>query len=163
MLAGMAQAVNNLPPESFENPEVRAALAKIAKQKEAEREKVSKALWEELTPLEKKWGIKFYGIRWTAAGYMLEINFRVLDPDKAFPLLKRDIKRYVMVDKSGAVLEVPFTEKLGSLKASVRTANMVKKNRNYYALFANPGKHVQPGDKVTLVIGTFMAEDLIVQ
>ena len=94
---------------------------------------------------------------------MLEMTFRILDTDKAFPLLKRDVKRYVVVEKSGAVLEVPFTQKLGSLKSTVRTSNMVKKDHNYVALFANPSKHVNPGDKVTLVIGNFMAENVVVQ
>lgn len=160
---GMAQAVNNRPPSFFGDKEKRETLVEVEKKKAQARENESKKLMKDLTPLEKKWGIKFYGIRWTSAGYMLEMKFRVLDPEKAFPLLKRDIKRYVVVDKSGAVLEVPFTQKLGSLKSSVRTSNMVKKDTNYIALFANPSKHVNPGDKVTLVIGNFMAENLIVQ
>lgn len=163
LCSSMAEAVNNQPPELFENKELRTAMAKIEKEKAADREAVSRAMLKELTQLEKNWGIKFHGIRLTAAGYMLEMKFRVLDPDKAFPLLKRDIQRYVVVKKSGAVLEVPFTQKLGSLKSSVRTSNMVKKDHNYIALFANPGKHVHPGDKVTLTIGNFMAEDVIVQ
>ena len=133
-----------------------------AKKAQARRE-VSKSLEKELTPLEKDWGVKLYGVRWTAGGYMLEMEFRVLDEHRAFPLLKRDIKRYLIVEKDGAVLEVPFTQKLGSLRSTVRTANMVKRDHNYLALFANPGKHVKPGDKVTLVIGNFIAENLTVQ
>jgi len=161
--SSLALAVNNRLPPSVDNAEMRSALEKIEKEKAAAREAESTSMLKDLTDLEKNWGIKFYGIRWTAAGYMLEMKFRVLDPDKAFPLLKRDIKRYIVVDKSGAVLEVPFTEKLGSLKSTVRTSNMVKKDHNYMALFANPGKHVGPGDKVTLVIGSFMAEHVVVQ
>jgi hypothetical protein len=40
---------------------------------------------------------------------------------------------------------------------------MVKKDHNYIALFANPGKHVNVDDKVTLVIGNFIIENLVVQ
>lgn len=163
LFSGMAQAVNNRPPASSDDKDLRNAQVKIKQEKAAAREAISNSMLEQLTPLEKTWGIKLYGIRWTAAGYMLEMKFRVLEPDKAFPLLKRDIKRHVVVEKSGAVLEVPFTQKLGSLKSTVRTSNMVKKDYNYIALFANPEKHVNPGDKVTLVIGNFMAENLIVQ
>jgi len=163
LCVGMAQAVNNRPPSSTDNEKLNAALATIEKEKAKNRAAASKAMAEELTSLEKEWGIKLYGIRWTAGGYMLEMKFRVLEPDKAFPLLERHTKRYVIVEKSGAVLEVPFTEKLGSLKSTVRTSNMVKQDRNYIALFANPGKHVDPGDKVTLVIGNFMAEGLTIQ
>ncbi len=160
-----ALAVNNQPrSRSFsDNEKVQAALVKIEQEKSRARAAESAAMAKKLTPQEKQWGIKLYGIHWTAAGYMLEMKFRVLDPDKAFPLLKRDAKRYLIVEKSGAVLEVPFTQKLGSLQSTVRTSNMVKQDRNYMALFANPGKHVDPGDKVTLVIGNFMAEGLRVQ
>ena len=94
---------------------------------------------------------------------MLHVKFRVLDSQKAAPLLRRHIKPQVVVEKSGAVLEVPFTAKLGSLRGSVRTANMVKEDHSYDTLFANPGRHVKQGDKVTLVIGNFMAEHLQVQ
>lgn len=161
--SGMARAVNNRPSSESDNEKLNAALTTIEKEKARKRAAVSAEMAKALTPLEKKWGIKLYGIRWTAGGYMLEMKFRVLVPDKAFPLLKRQTQRYVIVKKSGAVLEVPFTQKLGSLKSSVRASNMVKPDHDYIALFANPGKHVAPGDKVTLVIGNFMAEDLTVQ
>jgi hypothetical protein len=35
--------------------------------------------------------------------------------------------------------------------------------RTYFALFANPGRQIEAGDKVTVVIGDFRAEDLIVE
>ena len=158
-----AVAVNNFLPDPAQSNKARAALAVIEKGKADARAEASKALWADLTPVERDWGIKLFDIHRTAAGYMLEMKFRVLDRNKAFPLLKRDIKRYLIVEKNGAVLEVPFTQKLGSLKSTVRTSNMVRKDHNYLALFANPAKHVQPGDKVTLVIGNFMAEHLTVQ
>lgn len=136
----------------------------IIKAKKAEaRQLESEGLQEELTQLEKDWGVKLFGIRWTASGYMLEMKLRVLDPQKAFPLLKREARRYLIVEKDGAVLEIPFTQKLGSLRSTVRSSNMVRDDTNYIALFANPGKHVKPGDKVTLVIGNFIAENISVQ
>jgi hypothetical protein len=36
-------------------------------------------------------------------------------------------------------------------------------DRNYAILFANSNKIVKPGDKVTVVIGKFRAEDLVVE
>jgi hypothetical protein len=162
-VSSVALAVNNRPEEETGDERVATALATIEQKKIEAREAVSRALAKDLEAFEKEWGIKLIGIRWTAAGYMLDMRLRVLDQDKAFPLLKRHVKRYILVEKSGAVLEVPFTQKLGSLKSTVRTSNMVKKDHIYNALFANPSKHVQPGDKVTLVIGNFMAENLVVQ
>jgi hypothetical protein len=69
----------------------------------------------------------------------------------------------VIVERSGAKLGVPFTAKAGSLRSSVTTADQIKRGRNYSALFANPGKHVKPGDKVTVAFGNFQAESLVVQ
>ncbi len=105
--------------------------------------------------IEQAWGVKLVGLRHTASGYMLDLRFRVIDPEKAAPLLSRKIDRFVIVEKSGAILRVPSTEKLGQLRSAVSTPDMVKRDRVYAALFANPGRHVAPGDKVTLVLGDF--------
>ena len=112
--------------------------------------------------LEEKWGIQLKELRLTAAGYMIDFRYRVIDPEKAAPLLSRNIQRYVIVQKSRAVLQVPSTEKLGALRSAVSVPEMVKKDRIYAALFANPGRHVKAGDKVTIVLGDFKAENLVV-
>jgi len=117
----------------------------------------------DLAKLEEEWGIKLVGLRETAAGYFLDLRLRVLDPEKAAPLLSRQIQRHVIVEKSGAILKVPSAPMVGSLRSSVRTPNMVKANRIYSALFANPGRHVRTGDRVTLVLGDFRAEHLSVE
>lgn len=119
----------------------------------------------EQSVLEKEWGIKIIGIRQTAAGYGLDFRYLVLDPEKATPLLQRKYTRnpYLIVEKSGAKLGVPWSEKTGSLRQSVRTANQIKANKRYFVLFANPSRHVDPGDDVTVVIGEFRAEHITVQ
>jgi len=113
---------------------------------------------------EDKWGIRLESIRLTAAGYMIDLRYRVTDPETAAPLLKRGmgIKRYVIVERSGAVLHIPETAKLGALRSAVSVPEMVKKDRIYGALFANPGRHVKQGDRVTVVLGDFKAENLTV-
>jgi hypothetical protein len=106
------------------------------------------------------WGVEVVGIRQSAAGYMLDFRYRVLDAEKATPLLDRRIKPELVVAKSGATLKVPVPPKIGALRQS---AKYVKPNRNYFILFGNPGRHVIPGDKVSVVIGDFKAENLTVQ
>jgi hypothetical protein len=124
-----------------------------------------KTLEQEQNALEKEWGIKMIGLRQTGGGYFLEFKVKVLDPEKAAPILQRKFtpNPYAIAEKSNAKLAVPFTEKLGSLRSSVRTANQIQIGRNYSTLFANPGKHVQSGDKVTVVFGDFKAEHMTVQ
>lgn len=160
----VAQAVNNRPPPSRDDEKLQAALAEIEQAKAADRAAASKVISEALTPLEKEWGIRLLGIRTTAAGYALDFRYQVLDPQKAAPLLQRQYNAnpYLVVERSGARLGVPFTDKAGSLRSSVSSAGQIRQGRNYGALFANPGKHVKPGDKVTIVFADFKAEHLIV-
>lgn len=110
--------------------------------------------------LRDTWGIEILGVRWSAAGYMLDFRFRVKDVEKAKPLLDRTIHAHVEVEKSGARLGVPNPPTTGRLRAS---AKFPKPNRNYFIFFGNPSRHVKPGDKVTVVIGDFRAEHLTVQ
>ena len=96
-------------------------------------------------------GIEVEGIRLSAAGYMLDFRYRVLDPVKAAPLLDRKIQLYLLDEASGARLAVPSAPKVGSLRTSSRSK--IIPGRNYYILFANPGRYLQAGSKVTLVAG----------
>lgn len=109
--------------------------------------------------LQEKWGVEVLGIQASAAGYILDFRYRVVDADKAAPLLDRRIKPYIVVEKDDARLEVPVTNKLGALR---QTTKHVKPNRNYFVLFSNPARHVKSGDKVTVVIGDFEAKNLSV-
>ena len=95
--------------------------------------------------------IEVEGIRLSAAGYMLDFRYRVLDPVKAAPLLDRKVKLYLLDEASGARLAVPNAPKVGSLRTSSRSK--MTPGRNYFILFANPGRYLQAGSKVTLVAG----------
>jgi len=116
---------------------------------------------EKLSPEEQqkidKWGIKILSVRPTAAGYMLDLRYRVLNAKKAAVLVNRKTEAYVIVEKDGSKLKVPVTSKLGAIRS---TSQYAKENRNYFVFFANPGNHVKSGDKVTLVIGDFKEEHI---
>ncbi|WP_455209184.1 hypothetical protein [Kaarinaea lacus] len=117
------------------------------------------AIEEDLALHEQEWGVKVIGLRPSAAGYMLDFRYRVLDAKKAAELVNRKNKPYLLVEKDGSKLVVPVTSKLGPLRQSAQYA---KENRNYFMFFANPNKHVKSGDLVTVVIGDFKAEHLVV-
>lgn len=106
-----------------------------------------------------KWGIRVIGVRSTAAGHMLEFRYRVLDAEKAAALFERKTGAYLTHGKSGKVLAVPNTAKLGPL----RNTNTPREGRNYWMFFGNTGRLVKVGDKVTVAIGDFRYEDLIVE
>ena len=106
------------------------------------------------------WGVQVVSVRNSAAGYMLDFRYRVLDKDKALPILSRGVIPYLVDQKSGVKLMVPSSPKIGPLR---QTALEAKQGKVYFILFANPGKMVSPGDRVTVVIGDFQAKDLVVQ
>jgi hypothetical protein len=154
------QAASDVRPANREE-----ALAIIAKADAHAQTEMLAALQKELTPLEHEWGIKFLRINLTAAGYLLEFKYKILDPQKARGMVQRKFSPnpYVIVEKSGAILKVPFSAKLGSLRSSVRTANQMQIGKNYFTLFANPSRHVNAGDQITIVVGDFMVEHVVVR
>jgi len=109
--------------------------------------------------MEERWGIQISGIRLTSGGFMLDFRYRVIDAEKAAPLFDRATKPHLIHQETGAKFMVPNPPKTGPL----RTSNEPQQGRVYWMFFGNPGRYVKPGDKVTVVIGDFRAENLIVE
>ena len=111
--------------------------------------------------MEEQWGVKVESLRTSANGHLLDFRYRIKDPDKALPLVDRRNKPYLIDQESGKVLSVPNTAKVGPMRSTVRYGKP-KDDRVYFVLFGNPGI-VKSGDRVTVVIGDFRAENLTVQ
>ncbi|MCG8486543.1 MAG: hypothetical protein AB2551_00520 [Candidatus Thiodiazotropha sp.] len=109
----------------------------------------------------EKWGVELLSLRLTAAGYMIDFRFRVLDIEKAKIFFDHRIKPHLKVEKSNAKLPIPMAAKVGAFRATNRGKN-IKSNKTYYMVFGNPDAHVKSGEKVTMVIGDFKAENLTV-
>ena len=109
--------------------------------------------------IQERWGIEILGIRLTAAGKMLDFRYRVIDPEKASSLLSRQSNSYLVDQMTGTKLIVPRT-RLGPMR---QTAVKPLANRQYFIFFTNRDGLVKPGSKVTVVIGDFKGENLIVQ
>jgi hypothetical protein len=109
--------------------------------------------------LAEQWGIEITSIRLTAHNHMIDYRYRVLDAQKATDLFKRQIKPHLIHQKTGKVLAVPETAKLGPL----RNSNIPQAGKIYWMFFGNAGDLVQSGDQVTVVIGEFRVEDLVVE
>ena len=92
----------------------------------------------------------------SAAGYMLELRYRVVDTERARPLFDPRARPYLVDEASGARMFVASPPMVGPL----RTSRPPQAGRNYFILFANPARRVKAGDLVTLVIGEFRAEGL---
>jgi len=112
--------------------------------------------------IEEKWGVHIEGIKVSAAGYMLDFRYRVIDAEKAVALLDPRFKPFLMDQASGARFVVPAPAKIGPLRQTNRGGKPIA-GRTYFILFANPGKYVKPGNKVSVNIGEFMAKDMTVR
>jgi hypothetical protein len=109
---------------------------------------------------QQKCGIEVESIRLTAAGHMLDFRYRVLQPEKAAVILSRKTKPYLIDQANDKVISTPPTTKIGPLR---QTTLKPTAGRTYFMLFSNPGGYIKQGSKVTVVIGDFRGENLIVQ
>jgi hypothetical protein len=105
-------------------------------------------------PATERWGVDQLRVHQTADGHLLDLRYRVVDPQRAGSLLAKAATAYLTHERSGQRLPVPTTPKAGPL----RNTGQPRAGRSYFALFSNPGKVVKPGDKVSLVLGDLTAE-----
>jgi hypothetical protein len=110
----------------------------------------------------KKLGIHITALRLTAAGYMVDVRYRVTDPERAKTFAGGKHTEVFLVDEAtGTRLAVPTTPKLGPLRQ--RLKGDVRSDREYFVLFANPGRQLRPGNQVTLVAGNVRIPHLAVE
>jgi len=112
--------------------------------------------------IDREWGVEIVGLYLSAGGYMLDFRYRVIDPEKARPILDHRVKPYLIHAESDAKLVVPSSPKVGALRQTNRSGEPIA-GRVYFAFFANPGSFVKAGDRVHVVIGDYRAENLTVE
>jgi hypothetical protein len=105
------------------------------------------------------WGVDNITLKATASGSVIRFSYLVVDANKAQVLNDKKQEPYLLVQKTGAKLEVPATEKVGKLRQVATPEN----GREYWMVFQNSSHMVQPGDRVNIVIGTFHADGLVVE
>jgi hypothetical protein len=111
------------------------------------------------TILRRLWGIDDVHVRSTASGSLIRFSYRVVDADKAKMLNDKKVTPYLFDQKTGLALQIPQLENVGQLRQVATPQN----GREYWMAFSNGGRYVQPGNHVTVVIGSFKAEELVVE
>jgi hypothetical protein len=104
------------------------------------------------------WGIDTLTVRWTESGELVRFSWRVLDPQKAAPLNDKKAVPSLEDPHAGVSLVVPVMEKVGQLRQSAPP----EAGKAYWMTFSNVGRQVKRGDRVNVVIGSFRAENLVV-
>ena len=93
------------------------------------------------------------------SGELIKFSYRVLDGDKAKPLNDKSNEPAMYVPSLHTKLVVPSLEKIGQLRQS----STPEAGRFYWMAFSNPGGTVKRGDRVSVVIGQFHIDGLVVE
>jgi hypothetical protein len=106
----------------------------------------------------------FFGVDSIAAkavesGELIKFSYRVLDADKARPLNEKSSEPVMFDPAVNAKLIVPSLEKVGQLRQS----STPEAGKSYWMAFSNPGRVVKRGDRVSVTIGQFHIEGLVVE
>lgn len=105
------------------------------------------------------WGIEDLRAQLTSSGALVRLSYRIFDQRKAAALNDDKNTPYLIVQKTGAKLEVPTTEKVGTLRQTARPEN----GREYWMVFTNSARMVNAGDRVDIQIGRFRANGVTVE
>ena len=105
------------------------------------------------------WGVDQLMAQLAESGQLVRFSYRIVDPALAKPLLDKVSNPSLLDERAHAVLSVPTMEKVGPLRQS----GAAQAGKTYWVLFSNRGSIVQGGDRVSVVIGSFRVDGLVVQ
>ena len=105
------------------------------------------------------WGVGELHVKVSESGSLIRFNYRVLDPEKATALNDKKAEPALYDAQAGVKLVVPQMEKVGKLRQS----SSPKAGMTYWMAFSNPTQAVRRGHRVDVVIGSFRANNLIVE
>ena len=108
---------------------------------------------------ENYWGVDSLKVKSVESGEIIRFTYRVLDAEKARILNDKKLEPSLTDPKARVRLVVPSLEKVGQLRqSSTPQAGMA-----YWMAFSNKGRLVKRGDSVSVVIGQFHADGLVVE
>jgi len=103
---------------------------------------------------EEETGIRVLRIARTAGGGIIDLQYQVVDPDKALIVHDADKPPMMLDEKSNIIFANPFHE-----HASRELHTAV----TYHQMIMNGGGLLEQGSKITLKVGDSLLEHLIVQ
>jgi hypothetical protein len=104
-------------------------------------------------------GINDLSVRLTASGNLIRLSYRVVDPAAAKSLADKNAKPYLLGQRSRALLQVPEMDTVGQLR---QTGQLVA-GREYWMVFSNKGNLIKAGDRVSVIVGSFHIDGLMVE
>jgi hypothetical protein len=106
-----------------------------------------------------QWGVDSMQAHQTNAGNLIRFSYRVVDTNKAKVLIDKAAAPLMISPKASIALQVPVMDKVGALRQSTE----LESGKTYWMVFSNKGNLVRPGDHVSVVVGRFRVDGLVVQ
>jgi hypothetical protein len=104
------------------------------------------------------WGIDSLSVKLVESGELVRFAWRVLDPEKARLLNDKKLEPSLVDPQAGVSLVVPVMDKIGQLRQGVEP----EAGRSYWMVFSNKGRLIKRGARVSVQVGEFRADGLVV-
>ncbi len=105
------------------------------------------------------WGVDSLRIKRVESGEIIRFSWRVLDADKAKELNDKKAEPALIDPQARVSLVVPSLEQVGQLRQSAPP----EAGKSYWMAFSNQGRLVKRGDRVSVLIGQFRVDGLVVE
>ncbi|MBV8706979.1 MAG: hypothetical protein JO182_16645 [Acidobacteriaceae bacterium] len=105
------------------------------------------------------WGIDSLTVKSVESGELIRFSYRVVDSERAKLINDKKFEPALIDSQARVKLVVPQLEKVGLLRQSSTPIA----GKSYWMAFSNKGGFVKRGDRVTVQIGRFHADGLVVE
>jgi hypothetical protein len=105
------------------------------------------------------WGVESLTVKLAESGELVRFSYRIVDTEKAAPLNDKKNEPSLIDPQAGVSLVIPTVQNVGMLRQTATP----EEGKSYWMAFSNKGRPVKRGDRVTVVIGHFRAEGLVVE
>jgi hypothetical protein len=105
------------------------------------------------------WGIDSLSVKTTESGEIIRFAYHIIDANKAKALNDKKAVPVLIDPQARVKLVIPELEQVGQLRQS----STAVAGRSYWMAFSNSGRLVKRGDHVSVVIGQFHADGLVVE
>jgi membrane-bound ClpP family serine protease len=104
-------------------------------------------------------GVDAPRVQLTASGNLVRFSYRIVDAAAAKALVDRNATPYLYAPRAHALLHVPVMEQIGPL----RQTGEIEVGKAYWMVFSNKGNLVKAGDRVSVIVGTYHIDGLMVE
>ena len=105
------------------------------------------------------WGVDSFVVKTVESGQMIRFSYRIINAQKAAALNDKKATPYLIDESANVKLVVPTMEKVGQLRQS----GTPETGKSYWMVFSNKGGFVKRGDRVSVQIGKFSVDGLVIE